>query len=493
MAKRKWYEWVLTIVYIAMVALCVYLNFTPGHQESIATIVVNAVMFVIVGIIFINADIRSFAPMNAIIADIEEAREKIRKDAMNTHSYLWEPYQSGNVKLFKNEKLAELFQDFIFELNRASDAKNVYYRPNIDDYINDELVDKVMHRNEMNQIPGMLTGLGILGTFIGLSLGLQHFNTGTTAQMTESIEPLMNGIKVAFHTSIYGMVFSLAFNTIYKKKLYEAEASIESFVISFKKYVLPDTQNDGMNQIIALEESQINALNNFADNVNAELDRIISPQFDRLNRTITDFENITTRNETEAIGRIVNDFVNEMNKSLTNVFWQITKAVNEQYEAQKANYDMMGEMLKATGASNTTLNDINHETERLILTLNKYTESIQTIQNELQTTLVSLSEQHNNDSEFVRTAQDLVVKQNDTISEFKLAIDRMAANSADTNDRVNEATEEINNGIDYMKRQVNDMQHQFDNLQRQFESVRTYQNNNNNTNGVGGFQTNVRR
>ena len=36
-----------------------------------------------------------------------------------------------------------------------------------------------------------------------------------------------NGIKVAFHTSIYGLVFSLVFNFVYKKKLDEAETAVK--------------------------------------------------------------------------------------------------------------------------------------------------------------------------------------------------------------------------------------------------------------------------
>ncbi len=64
-----------------------------------------------------------------------------------------------------------------------------------------------------------MTGLGILGTFIGLTIGLQQFNTGSASEITNSISPLIQGIKVAFHTSIYGMVFSLIFSFVYKNKL----------------------------------------------------------------------------------------------------------------------------------------------------------------------------------------------------------------------------------------------------------------------------------
>jgi len=453
MLKRKWYEWILTIVFFAMVALCLYLNnFTKDHIEGNTTIIINAVMFLIVAVVFLAADFGCFFPMNSMIKDLKAATDKIRSDAMNAHSYLWEPYQSNNIKLFRNEKLNQLFTDFIFELNREDDAENAYYRPSIDDFINEDLVDSVMHRNELNQIPGMLTGLGILGTFIGLSIGLEHFNTGTTAQMTDSIEPLMKGIKVAFHTSIFGMVFSLTFNAVYKRKIYEGESAVQEFVQAFKKFVLPDTENNGMNQLISLQSEQLEAMDRMYVRVADELARIIEPQFDRLNKTVSEFETIMVRNETEALRQIVDSFIEEMNKSLGNSFYQLSESVKEQYASQKQIADMMTELLKTTGNGTTAVQNINHETERLITTLNSYTQSIQTIQNELQRTLAGLANEDKSAHELIVQEKNMLIEQGNIITELRRAISDMSRYSKDTNEHVDEALEEITNGVDYMRK-----------------------------------------
>ena len=455
MFKRKWYEWLLTIVYIAMVLLCLYLNreMFLGGEMNVVTLAVNALLFLIVAIVFLAADFGSFAPMNAIIKDLNAATEKIRSDAMNAHSYLWEPYQSNDIKLFKNERLSLLFTDFIFELNREDDAENAYYRPGIDDYINEDLVDTVMHRNELNQVPGMLTGLGILGTFIGLSIGLQHFNTsGSLETMTDSIEYLMNGIKVAFHTSIFGMVFSLTFNAIYKRKLYEGECAVSDFSGAFKKYVLPDTQNNGMNQLIMLQGEQLTAMDRMYERVAEELGKIIDPQFDRLNKAVSEFETIMVRNETEAIRQIVDTFIDEMNASLGNSFYQLSESVKEQYKASKETSDLMTDLLKTTGSNTATLHTINHETEKLVTTLNSYTASIQTIQNELQRTLASLASEDKSARDLIVQQNSMLIEQGNNISQFRQAISEMGKYSKDTNEHMDEALEEITNGIDYMRK-----------------------------------------
>ena len=262
----------------------------------------------------------------------------------------------------------------------------------------------------------------------------------------------MNGIKVAFHTSIFGMVFSLTFNAVYKRKLYEGEKAVSDFSHAFKKYVLPDTENNGMNQLISLQAEQLESMDRMYVRMAEELGNMIEPQFDKLIKLVSEFETIMIRNETEALRQIVDVFISEMNASLGNSFHKLTESVNEQYRSQKETADLMTDLLKTTGSSTATLHTINHETERLVATLNSYTASIQTIQNELQRTISSLSSEDGSARELITQEKDLLEKQGKIISGFKEAIERIDVYSKDTNEHVNEALEEITNGIDYMRK-----------------------------------------
>ena len=53
------------------------------------------------------------------------------------------------------------------------------------------------------------TSIGILGTFVGLVWGLKDFQPSDYEAMTSSVSSLVDGIKVAFLTSIYGIAFSI--------------------------------------------------------------------------------------------------------------------------------------------------------------------------------------------------------------------------------------------------------------------------------------------
>ena len=402
MKNKKWYEWLLLIVYIAMVALCIALNASGIHQEGIANLIVNIGMFIIVAVIFLCCVLGSFRPMGDISSDLDQATNKIRTDALNTHEYLWKPYSTVNAELFHNEKLKALYQDFLFALNRKKDGENAYYKPSIEEYINDDLVDTVMHRNMLNQVAGALTGLGILGTFIGLSLGLQHFNTGTTAEITASIEPLMEGIKVAFHTSIYGMIFSLVFNFVYKRKLYDSEESIKGFISAWTKFVMPNTEDDGVNRLIALGEEQVEALHKMGQNMKEEVAAQMEPNFERLSKLISDFQAVATVDQREALGKVVDEFTKEMNKSLDGTFTKIGLEVDEQYKLLHQNADLMREyyrtvtdsqseirtsmeVLKAQSESNKKMkNEMEHNMHEVIESCNAAAETLGELHEDLE-------------------------------------------------------------------------------------------------------------
>ncbi|SFG18996.1 MotA/TolQ/ExbB proton channel family protein [Oribacterium sp. WCC10] len=390
MQNKKWYEWLVVVTFIAMVGLCVYLNVFSGQGEGIANIAVNAAMFFIVAIILISSDRNCFVPMNHIIADFDRVTQKIRNDAMNSHAFLYKTYRDNQEMLFEEQYLKDIYQDYMYELNRINDMKEHSYKCDIEDFVNDEIIDDVMHRNQLNQVAGVMTGLGILGTFIGLSLGLQGFNTSSTEEIANSITPLMNGIKVAFHTSIYGLIFSLTFNYAFKRKLDEAESSIRDFVNAYRKYVLPDSEFDSVNILIALQKEQLNTISRMGDKLGDDLSRILIPQFDRMNKTIKDFTNVATQNQTDALKAVVNAFIVEMNNSLDGAFASMSQTITECYHIQNNNATLMKQILDETGSTREIAHRINEEAKGIGDQLAGFATSVYEAQQEMKRSMNDL-------------------------------------------------------------------------------------------------------
>lgn len=70
-------------------------------------------------------------------------------------------------------------------------------------------------RKWMEQLPSVISTLGVLGTFLGITRGLVSFDT---ASLDTSIPVLLDGLKTAFFTSLLGMSGSLILNRIVSAK-----------------------------------------------------------------------------------------------------------------------------------------------------------------------------------------------------------------------------------------------------------------------------------
>lgn len=72
----------------------------------------------------------------------------------------------------------------------------------------------------IEQMPTMVSALGVLGTFLGITVGLWYFNT---EDLDHSIPLLLSGLRTAFLTSLFGMTGSLVLTRIVNKAMDEAE------------------------------------------------------------------------------------------------------------------------------------------------------------------------------------------------------------------------------------------------------------------------------
>lgn len=424
MHKGRSYGIWLLITYIAMAGVCVYLNlFSIAKAGGVANLIVNIAMFIIVGIILLTCYLGSFRPTLGIIRELERINEKIEDDAKHTHKFLWEKYRDDNTELFREPVLKEEFKAYRYEMDRILNSDSAYYKCDIEDYINYDLLDSVIKRNRMNQIAGVMTGLGILGTFIGLSLGLNSFNTGSTAELTDSIDPLMSGIKVAFHTSIYGMVFSLVFNWVYKRLLDDAEATVRSFIAAYKKYVMPDTSPDGTNRLMELQQQQTAAVREMSSAMkhllSDGLSQILEPQFARMNDTITGFANMATRNQMDQLTVVVNAFVDEMNRSLDNMFDRLSQTVEKTLAVQQENERQMEEILSKNISTADNISSVAEMTGEMTDSLKLYTDRIGELQNKLADAVDTLKKYQKTFNEYAAMSGDGLKEQNRMLSALR--------------------------------------------------------------------------
>jgi hypothetical protein len=118
--------------------------------------------------------------------------------------------------------LWEEYADTLHELRKASSGTVVLTEiratvPAETMFTRDVLVDSRLFDEFTRHLPGVLTGLGIIGTFAGLLGGLSTFDPSSPATAVSGLGPLMRGVEHAFVAS--GMAIGCAMFVVFFSKL----------------------------------------------------------------------------------------------------------------------------------------------------------------------------------------------------------------------------------------------------------------------------------
>ena len=119
------------------------------------------------------------------------------------------------------------------------------------EYINDYSVCKYNKLNlrMLDTAAGTLVGLGLLGTFLGLTLGIKGFDSSNTERINESIQGLLAGMGTAFLTSLLGMAFSILFTAADKALRHRLYKDIKEITDKLdSEYYIDDLMLANINQ-----------------------------------------------------------------------------------------------------------------------------------------------------------------------------------------------------------------------------------------------------
>lgn len=119
-------------------------------------------------------------------------------------------------ELPNNEKLKNLWKAYTDTFRRYGDVdKTTVFA---DTYLHEQnILFASFDLRTINNIPNILVGLGILGTFAGLTYGISDSSFETTEEIKFSIDNLLTGMGTAFVTSIWGMFLSLLYGYVFKR------------------------------------------------------------------------------------------------------------------------------------------------------------------------------------------------------------------------------------------------------------------------------------
>lgn len=356
------------------IGVCVFITYISKDVDQ-GTILFNLAFLALMLIMVFSACI---AGLGRLIRDCRSLKNATR-DIRDGRGEAFFAADENSI-LFENEFLDSCHQQYCHMLR-----SNPNTSCDIRSFINEEIIETHVHRGILEMIPDILTSLGILGTFVGLVMGLREFDPSGYAQMAGSITPLINGIKVAFITSIYGISLSLAFSFNLRSEFSNLDQAMEEFLDAYYLHVRPSYEVDSLSRLLENQKSQeemqqeMNSL--FVQQMVKSFEQVLTPSFNRMTDGLNHVVDAFTESQQQAVARICETVVAQMREELDSDFKQIASTVSEletshrdylnfMEEAQK-NYtsymdQSMNRMLKTLSSMQDTVDQIGtHNTQSI--------------------------------------------------------------------------------------------------------------------------------
>jgi len=139
--------------------------------------------------------------------------------------------------LFQQPELKHAWTEFEESLHPQRELENgeekiVRVRataPSASFFSEQQLVDIPLNTEFFKHLPGILTGVGIIGTFYGLMIGLSHFDPSTPEQVTSSVNNLLHDVLYAFLGSAVAIFASILVTWLEKLSIAKCYKYLEKF------------------------------------------------------------------------------------------------------------------------------------------------------------------------------------------------------------------------------------------------------------------------
>ena len=327
-------------------------------------------------------------------------------------------------------------------------------------------------RTLVDNAPSILTSLGILGTFTGIFVGLLDFDIRT---INKSVPLLLEGLKVAFGTSILGLAGAVAFR-ILKPVLAQVSVSEDASV----KDILESLQTMTV-AVETAEKSNIQGFEKLRAALTDDSDSSVSGQLQRMRANLADLEKATVNGFEaqikefrefsqhiskafsealiEELKAVIREFNEKISEQFGDNFKKLNEAVGRLVEWQENYKQQLKDLKEAFDASvasiqstQTAVSNIENSTSAISGHMEQFSEINESLQKqlaELYRGLSSLSEMRSKAEEAVPVISEKIESMTNTISEAV----NLQKNSVE---QVTEAVKSVSNELDQTIKSVGD-------------------------------------
>ena len=320
-----------TLLFLAAIAGCVLLTLALAGENMFGpAMIYNLVFLGIMAVLYIAALAGGAFRLSNVTGWLKDSAEQM--DEMDEDGLVEEKIRDIDTFRPFSKNLSGFLQDIKRSHSGICD---------IEDYINEDEIDGYVHKRMLDLVPDILTSLGILGTFVGLVWGLRSFQPSTYESMTSSVSSLVDGIKVAFMTSIYGLLLSILCSSSIKTGYQAMTGALNQFLDRFHARVVPSAEMEAQNRLVSSQKEQNELMRNmaseFSDQVAHGFAANMAPTLEKINTQLGSMMTSISTSQQMFLQDIVNSFVKEMKSAFSTEFSQFGDTLHTKNEMTSRN------------------------------------------------------------------------------------------------------------------------------------------------------------
>lgn len=312
---------------------------------------------------------------------------------------------------------------------------------NVEDYINDDTVTHGPGNAQLAElIPSLLTSLGILGTFIGMTRGLAGIDLSTTDSMMSGINTLIAGMQFAFGTSVAGVSCSLVFNMVNRIAQGSSYRAIDDFVESFTQLAMQRPLDNDV-ELICQNQDSNHLLSTMSDTLSSQMASSIEVAISRamqpVAKSMDSFLVGATRAQVDGVGTIVNQFVDRMNASLNNQFLVLGQTLTEINQHQQLTFQQLDQSMRSAS--------------QIVMDVKQLQGVSQDVINHFEHYITELSSARTRDERFEQSSADLLGRMRQANDEQIAALSRLKSCQEDLTRTMGQFTQLSRDSLNLMR------------------------------------------
>ncbi len=353
------------ILMVVLVVMAVITIFTMSGTGDWGGVLTNLGFLAIMAFMIVRAEKRGFRKMLHFADKCKQIQETLdihRKIAYGTA--LWEEMQNEEI-VFEDEFVDEKWNKYMEGAIKES----------ADIYLDEDEMMSHFEKSYCDMVPGLLTALGILGTFLGLIFSMGSFALENEDALQNALGSIVSGMNVAFYTSVYGVALSIIFNLVNRNCQKAASESLYELCLDLNTcFKFSATKETTGRELLKQGESSVLELRGIKSVLRDELAKTIGytiseqlePVFKDINRSLDNVIGDFRMEQAASLQFVAQSFVEEMKKALDSHIDELGQSVDRLSLSQNS---MTGEMKKLLGEIGRTAKDtkkINAVTENIL-------------------------------------------------------------------------------------------------------------------------------